>query len=243
MHNTPTQAALTQIAPVDATLMVAMSVNPWFRALPQGLRQAMLSASEVWHLRPGEMMFRQGAAPSGFFGLVSGLLKASTLREDGREAILAVIEPGNWFGEISLLDGLPRTHDMTALGAAELLVLSPAAFEDLMSQPEFSRAMSVLLCGRIRTLYGLVEDATLRSTRARVARRLLMLAHGDATLSADSRGSVPVSQEALAMMLGLTRQTLSKELKALVGEGAVVLRYRRIEITSVPRLQALAATG
>jgi len=232
MHNTPTQAALTQTAPVDATLMVAMSVNPWFRALPQGLRQAMLSASEVWHLRPGEMMFRQG-----------GLLKASTLREDGREAILAVIEPGNWFGEISLLDGLPRTHDMTALGAAELLVLSPAAFEDLMSQPEFSRAMSVLLCGRIRTLYGLVEDATLRSTRARVARRLLMLARGDATLSADSRGSVPVSQEALAMMLGLTRQTLSKELKALVGEGAVVLRYRRIEITSVPRLQALAATG
>jgi CRP-like cAMP-binding protein len=98
----------------------------------------------------------------------------------------------------------------------------------------------MLLAGRIRSLYGLVEDATLRSTRARVARRLLMLARGDVTMAADARADVPVSQEALAMMLGITRQTLSKELKALVAQGAVALRYRRIEIVSAARLWALS---
>ena len=226
--------------PVDGTVMATMLSNPWFGALPASLVEAMLARCEHLHLHPGQMALRQTEAPNGFFGLVSGSLKVSTLREDGREAILAVIEPGNWFGEISLLDGRSRTHDVTALEASELLVLSPSDFAALMARGEFSRAISVLLAGRIRSLYGLVEDATLRSTRARVARRLLMLARGDVTMAADARADVPVSQEALAMMLGITRQTLSKELKALVDEGAVALRYRRIEIMSVVRLKALA---
>lgn len=225
---------------MDDTVMGTMRSNPWFGALPASLVEAMLARCEQLHLHPGQMALRQAEAPNGFFGLVSGSLKASTLREDGREAILAVIEPGNWFGEISLLDGRPRTHDVTALEASQLLVLSPSDFAALMARSEFSRAISVLLAGRIRSLYGLVEDATLRSTRARVARRLLLLASGDVTMAADARAEVPVSQEALAMMLGITRQTLSKELKALVALGAVALRYRRIEIVSSAQLAVLS---
>lgn len=227
-------------SPVADMVTASMLSNPWFGALPADLRAAMLVRCEHLHLNPGQMALRQAEAPHGFFGLVSGSLKVSTLREDGREAILAVLEPGNWFGEISLLDGRPRTHDVTALEASQLLVLSPPDFAALMNRSEFSRAISVLLAGRIRSLYGLVEDATLRSTRARVARRLLMLARGDVTMAADARADVPVSQEALAMMLGITRQTLSKELKALVAQGAVALRYRRIEIVSAARLWALS---
>ncbi|MDP2817417.1 MAG: helix-turn-helix domain-containing protein [Polaromonas sp.] len=66
------------------------------------------------------------------------------------------------------------------------------------------------------------------------------LTSGDVTMAADARPVVPVSQEAMAMMLGMTRQTLSKELKVLVAEGAVALRYRRIEITSAARLKVLS---
>ena len=69
-----------------------------------------------------------------------------------------------------------------------------------------------VLAARTRSLYGMVEDATLRSTRARVARRLLLLARGDATQARDTRPVVPVSQEALAMMLGITRQTLREKI-------------------------------
>jgi CRP/FNR family transcriptional regulator, cyclic AMP receptor protein len=193
------------------------------------------------------MLFRQGdkvtPGRGAFYGLVSGAFKISSLREDGKEAILVVLEAGNWFGEISLIDQQPRTHDATALGPAEVLVLPRAAFDELMARPVFSRAISLLLATRMRALYGMVEDVTLRSTRARVARRLLLLARGDATQSADARRAVPVSQEALAMMLGITRQTLSKELKALVEAGAVELGYGRIVIASAKVLEELGKAG
>jgi CRP/FNR family cyclic AMP-dependent transcriptional regulator len=228
-------------------LLSRMSANPWFGALPLRERRAMLAAAELLRLRPGEMLFRQGdKVPSGkgaFYGLVAGNFKISSLREDGKEAILAVLEAGNWFGEISLIDQQPRTHDATAVGEAEVLALPRSAFDDLMRRHSFSQAICRMLAARTRSLYGMVEDATLRSTRARVARRLLLLAHGDATQAADTRPVVPVSQEALAMMLGITRQTLSKELKMLVELGAVVLGYGRIEIASAPALERLGSAG
>lgn len=217
-----------------------MSANPWFGALRLADRQVLLGAAELLRLRPGEMLFRQGDAPGGFYGLLSGTLKISSLREDGREAIFVVLEAGNWMGEISLMDHQPRTHDATALGPVEVLVVPQAVFTALMDEAPFARAVAAMLAARVRSLYGLVEDAALRSTRARVARRLLLLARGDVTMAADDRPVVPVSQEALAMMLGITRQTLSKELKALAALGAVELRYRRIVIASGARLKALS---
>lgn len=217
-----------------------MSANPWFGALRLADRQALLGAAELLRLCPGEMLFRQGDAPGGFYGLLSGTLKISSLREDGREAIFVVLEAGNWMGEISLMDHQPRTHDATALGPVEVLVVPQPVFTALMDEAPFARAVAAMLASRVRSLYGLVEDAALRSTRARVARRLLLLARGDVTMAADDRPVVPVSQEALAMMLGITRQTLSKELKALAALGAVELRYRRIVIASGARLKALS---
>jgi CRP-like cAMP-binding protein len=218
-----------------------MNVNPWFAALPLADRRALLGASERLRLAPGEMLFRQGdGVPAGggaFYGVVSGGIKASSLREDGKEAILVVLEAGNWFGEISLIDRQPRTHDATAMAEAQVLALPRAAFDRMMQRPAFAQAVCRLLAARVRSLYGMVEDATLRSTRARVARRLLLLARGDATQASEPRPVVPVSQEALAMMLGMSRQTLSKELQGLVQAGAVALGYGRIEIASMARLQ------
>lgn len=224
-----------------------MSANPWFAGLPLADRRALLAACERQRLAPGEMLFRQGDAVArgqgAFYGVLAGGIKASSLREDGKEAILVVLEPGNWFGEISLLDGLPRTHDATAIADSEVLVLPRAAFDRLMRRPAFAQAVCRMLAARVRSLYGMVEDATLRSTRARVARRLLLLARGDATQAHEPRPVVPVSQEALAMMLGLSRQTLSKELQAMVRAGAVGLGYGRIEIRSVEKLQGFGAAA
>ena len=218
-----------------------MNLNPWFAGMPVADRRAVIAASERLRLAAGGMLFRQGdAVPAGqgaFYGVVGGGIKASSLREDGKEAILVVLEAGNWFGEISLIDGQPRTHDATAVVDSELLVLPRPAFDRLMQRPAFARAVCRMLAARVRSLYGMVEDATLRSTRARVARRLLLLARGDATQARETRPVVPVSQEALAMMLGVSRQTLSKELQALAQAGAVTLGYGRIAIASVARLQ------
>lgn len=224
-------------------LLHTMSCNPWFAALPLAERKAMLAEAETEPvlLRAGEMLFRKGDAGCGFYGVLSGTLKVSTVGEDGREGILSVVEAGNWLGETALLDGLARPHDVTALQACELLAISPAAFARLMRRSAFARGMAGLLSARVRALYGLVEDAMLCSTRTRVARRLLALARGDATLAPQARVRLAVSQEALAMMLGLTRQTLSKELKALVQAGVLTLGYGRIEIVSLAALEQRGA--
>jgi CRP/FNR family cyclic AMP-dependent transcriptional regulator len=227
--------------PTRQLIPLAMLSNPWFAGLPESIQWALVDGGDRLSIRAGEMLYRQGDAPSGFIGVASGTFKVSTLREDGKEGILAVMEAGNWFGEISLFDGMARPHDVTALEAAEVIVVGFTAFERLLESPAFARAMSLLLARRVRLLYGLVEDAMLRSMRTRVARRLLALAHGDATLSSDTRLEVPVSQEALAMMLGITRQTLSKELKTLARDGVLRLAYGRIEIASAQALKAIAA--
>ncbi len=224
-------------------ILRSLSHNPWFDALPLAERRAMLAAAEVLHLRPGEMAYRKGDTGGGFYGVLRGAFKMSTLGEDGREGILSVMEAGNWFGETTLLDGLPRPHDATAIEACTLLVINAVEFQRLMQRSAFAHAIAALLCSRVRALYGIVEDAMLRSTRARMARRLLSLARGDSTMAPQARARVAVSQEALAMMLGVTRQTLSKELKALVQAGVLAAGYGRIDILSLPALEKCGATG
>lgn len=232
---------------LSAAHRAALDANPWFVSIPRAQRDALLGAAELIHVRRGTLLFRQGdlvhASAGGFYGLVGGSIKISSLRQDGREAILAVLEPGNWFGEITLIDGSPRTHDATALDALDLLMVSPEAFAQLMRDVVFVTAIAALLAARVRMLYGLTEDATLRGLRARVAHRLLGLARGDATQSVHLRRSLTLSQEALAMMLGVTRQTLSKELNALAREGVVALGYGRIELLALDALQKLVGTG
>ncbi|MEM5383020.1 Crp/Fnr family transcriptional regulator [Paraburkholderia phymatum] len=196
------------------------------------MQEALMRLCEPITLHAGEYVFRRGDAPNGFFGLESGRLKACTLREDGKEAILAVVEAGNWFGQTSMAARHPRLRDVVALERSSLFVVRTRAFDELMKNQVFFRAIAELQSIHMNWLYRMVEDATLHSTRARIARRLLLLASGDVTMLSQSRANVDVSQDTLAMMLGITRQTLSLELKAMAEKGAIALRYGRIEICS-----------
>jgi len=239
------KSAMPLAGKFDAELLHRLSANRWFGSLPLSVRISMLEACSRLRLGPGEMLFRQGdeVAPGtgALYCLVRGRLKVSSLREDGKEAVLSVLEAGNWFGEIGLIDQQPRPHYGTALGPIELLSLPRSAFDALMKESAFSEAMCRLLAARLRLVYGLVEDATLRSTSARVARRLLLLARTEAAASAGSPVVLTVSQEGLSMMLGISRQTLSKELKALSMHGAINLGYGRIKIESIALLEQLGS--
>ena len=222
-------------------LLKKMSVNPWFATLPLAERKAMLAVAVVQPLAVGQSVYRKGDVSGGFYGVLSGLLRVSATGEDGREGILSVLEPGNWFGETTLLDGQTRPHDVTAMQEGEVLVITAADFKRLMRRLGFAHGMTTLLCARVRGLYGLIEDTMLRSTRMRVARRLITLAKGDMTMAAQTRQGVQVSHEELAMMLGVTRQTLAKELKHFVSEGALALGYGHIDFLDMALLQREAA--
>jgi CRP/FNR family transcriptional regulator, cyclic AMP receptor protein len=221
-------------------LLTRMSANSWFNTLETQDQRTLISGSEALRLRTGEFVFRHGDGPGGIYGLVNGSLKVSTLREDGREAILAVLEAGNWFGEASAIDGLPRSHDVAAVGPAELLRVEPRVFDELMLRASFARAIAMLQAMHIRAAYASLEDARLRPTRAQIARRLVRLARGDVSLEPTERHTITVTHDTLAMMVGVTRQTLALELKAMANEGAVALGYGRIDIVSMDKLTAIA---
>lgn len=218
--------------PLAPAAQRSLARNPWFAALDGETRAELLSAGETVRLRHGEFVFRQGDATTGFYVLTSGTLRVSTVSEGGREAVLAVLEAGNWFGEASALDGLPRTHDVAAWGDASLLMVDRAAFDRLMQRSGFARAIALLQARYMRAVFAMLEDATLRSTRARIVRRLQRLARGDATMDTEDRRVLHVTQDTLAMMIGITRQTLALELRAMARAGAIRIGYGRIEIVS-----------
>ncbi|MFZ6691306.1 Crp/Fnr family transcriptional regulator [Undibacterium sp. SXout20W] len=226
---------LSNLQPEKSTFdaqLLALPASSWFFALSDSVRQVLLNDASGVSLKAGEMLFRRGDAPLGFYALLRGCIKMSTLSEDGREGILSTLEPGTWFGEISLIDGQPRTHDATALGNVELMLVTPEAFAHAMQVPQFAMAIAQILAYRIRLLYGAIEDVHLRSPRARTARRLLLLSGSNTMHASTPQSSIQISQESLAMMLGMSRQTLSKELKFLCQRKVISLGYRTIDIIS-----------
>jgi len=224
--------------------MQVFSANPWFQSLPPQAADALLEAATTVSVAAGAFLFRQGdpvdAGANAFFGVASGVLKLSIFNAEGDEVILALVEPGNWFGGVSTLDQQPRGHCAIALEEAEVLAVSAERFEALMRDAAFAAAIARLVAMRLRLAYGSLASAALQGTRARVARRIAVLAHGDVSQSAEGRASINTSQDALAMMLGISRQTLSKELQALVKLGAIRLRYGHIEIQDMPLLLSVS---
>ncbi|WP_322047741.1 Crp/Fnr family transcriptional regulator [Paraburkholderia sp. J67] len=222
-----------------AQASAGMRANPWYSSLPGDAQNALLAGCRTVPLKSGEYLFRRGDRRNGFYCVSKGRLKASTLRENGREAILAVIEAGNWFGQMSMISGAPHAHDVVALENTTVLAVRPQAFETLMNDAVFARAIAQLQSIHTSWLYRIIDDSAAYSTRARIARRLVLLASGDMSMGAAGREEIALSQEMLAMMLDITRQTLAIELKAMVAKGAISLHYGRIQILSRDILSTL----
>ncbi len=208
--------------------------NPWFAALSESDRRALMAAATPVLLRRGGVLLRKGDAPDGpcgsFFGVERGHLKASVVDANGREFILSKVEPGQWFGEPSLLDGTPRRLDVTAMAESTVHVVQAAPFNALMDSNSFARAIARLTATRLRLHYRWMEDLIFLAPRQRIASRLRLLAREDAAQLPLPRLRIAISQETLAMMLGLTRQTLNRELKKLAAEGLIALGRGHIDV-------------
>ncbi|MGW8390601.1 Crp/Fnr family transcriptional regulator [Pseudoduganella sp. HUAS MS19] len=219
--------------------------NPWFARLPAAQAGALLAVTRRVRLAQGEVLYlqgeRAGGAQDGLWGVLRGAVRLSVVHADGNEAIVTMAEAGNWFGETALLADLPRSATATAQEESELLAVSADRFILLMQDVVFANAMARLEAERLHAAFGLVADMALHSTRTRLARRLLMMARGDLTQAASTRASISASQDQIAMMLGVGRTTLNRELQALARSGAIALRYGQIELRDLQALRAAAA--
>jgi CRP/FNR family transcriptional regulator, cyclic AMP receptor protein len=221
-------------------LAAALAASAWFRASPDDLRAALVELGRVERLAAGARLFIRGDADDGIYCVLEGAIRIGAASFAGKEALLALIEPGNWFGEIALFDGRPRTHDAYAERDAVLFHVPRAALAALLERaPQHWHAFGLLLTQKLRLMFELVEETALLPAAQRVARRLLLMAGGYGDASA-ARRVLKVPQEDLAMMLALSRQTINQILKQFETQGALTLRYAEIEIVDAVLLTALA---
>lgn len=202
--------------------------------LPDDVQALLLSQARFKPLAAGESLFLKGSMPDALFGVVSGCLRVSVAADSGREAVIAMLEPGHWFGEVSLLIGKQRVYDTLAVEPSEIAIVNAEEFHALVdSRREVLMAFTRLVCLRLRQALAWIDDAILMPLPARLAKRMLALE----TRAQDGGSAVlAVSQEDLAMMLGVSRQSVNRQLRQWEGEGIVRLHYGRIEVIDADKL-------
>ncbi len=166
------------------------------------------------------------------FILKKGQVKVSIVSEEGREVILSLLGPGSVFGELSLLDGKPRSANVVATEETDLLMLRRADFLQLIYKtPQIATALLAELATRMRKTDRQIEGLALLDVTSRISDTLLQLAteQGAETTDGVTIESRPTQQE-LANMSGTTRETVSRVLKRLEGQGYINRNGRNITI-------------
>jgi CRP-like cAMP-binding protein len=214
----------------------------WFSKLSQPLREAILSRSVVRRLADGATLSTRGAPAEDWCGVAKGAVRVSSVSLSGKQVTLTYVEPGTWFGDIALFDGLPRTHDGNAHGETTLLVVRKADFKELLTQHvELYDALLRLNCRRLRLMFDVIEDLNTRPLGARLAKQLLLLARSYGVAEGgEIRIGLQLAQEDLAQLLGASRQRVNQELKGFEREGAVRVEPTRLAVLSKDKLLAIA---
>ncbi|MVW74036.1 Crp/Fnr family transcriptional regulator [Pseudomonas xionganensis] len=211
----------------------------WYASLPAELQQALLGMARVQRLSAGQRLFSRGDKPSGLYAVVDGAMRIGAVSSSGKEALLTLVEPPYWFGEISLFDGQPRTHDAFAEGPCTLLLVPQVSLLALLdAQPRYWRDIALLMSQKLRLAFIALEEMSLLPAAPRLARRLLLMAENYG--EGEPRRVLHLAQEQLALMLALSRQTTNQILKELEAQGILRLTYGEIEILDLGRLRQAA---
>ena len=219
-----------------------IETGSWFSKLSPALRQAILERALVRRVADGAILSARGAPAEDWCGVAQGAVRVSSVSLAGKQVTLTYVEPGTWFGDIALFDGMPRTHDAHAHGATTLLAVRKADFKALLSlHVELYEALLRLNCRRLRLLFDTVEDLNTRPLAARLAKQILLLARSYGVAEGEQiRIGLQLAQEDIAQLLGASRQRVNQELKGFEREGAVRIEPTRLVVLSKVKLLAFA---
>jgi len=226
---------------VDTSSMSdALAAVPLFAGLDADGLTSMTRGMRVRRFRRGETIFHLGDPGDALFIVMAGSIKITLPADTGDEAILATLRPGDFFGELALLDGAPRSATAVAIEATETYILPRDQFRELVAtEPVMREALLATLAAEVRRLTHHVEELHFLDITGRLASRLPRLAaESGARRLAD--GSVqlagPLTQGDLAAMIGCTRQSVNKLLGMFSEEGLIRLDRDRIVILDLEGL-------
>ena len=219
-----------------------IDAGPWFSTLSEELRAAILARAVVRRLPDGAPLASRGSPAEDWCGVAKGAVRVSLVSLSGKQVTLTYCEPGVWFGDIALFDGLPRTHDADAHGDTTMLCVRKADFKELLSlHPELYDALLRLNCRRMRLMFNQFEDLNTKPLAARLAKQIILLAKSYGIEQGEEiRIGLQLAQEDLAQLLGASRQRVNQELKGFERDGAVRIEPTRLVVLSKDKLLAIA---
>ncbi|HMA71450.1 MAG TPA: Crp/Fnr family transcriptional regulator [Xanthobacteraceae bacterium] len=212
-----------------------------FRGLKIDERSAIINRARIRNVAAGERVFSIGAPGDYMAAVLAGTIRITVPSPHGRELLLAMLEAGELFGEMALLDGKERSADATANTSSILAILDRhEVLSFLERHPEVWPRIVEILCDRIRhTDIQLAEVALLRLP-ARLAKAILRMASNDPNPAIDNRHfRVQLTQQDLANLVGATRESVNKCLATWQRQGLVHIDGGQITVTDRPRLESL----
>lgn len=182
-------------------------------------------------LRRGDVLFAEGEESSTLYVVTEGRIAIANKSIDGRESVVALMEPGDLFGEMPLFDGLGRSAEGRALEPSTVIEIAYAPVMKLYEDnPNELWAVVKLLAGRLRSMDESLADSVFLDVTGRTAKRLLELA-GDS-----DEFLLPITQEELAGMVGASRERVNKAIASFVRLGWLEQNERRYVITNREQL-------
>lgn len=221
------------------TARAVLKANRLFRELPDGTLDKLAALAVRRTVRKGARIFAQGDPGDSLMGLIAGQVRISATTPSGKEVFLNIMEPGDSFGEIGVLDGDARTASATALLDSELFVIRRRdLLEAIERDPKLAAHLIALLCRRLRWTSELIEEAAFLSAHTRLARRLLRLAdeHGTAT---PAGVMLRLSQAELAGFMSVSRQIVNQYLQDWRRRGWIELGRGRVTIRNAAGLRGV----
>jgi CRP/FNR family cyclic AMP-dependent transcriptional regulator len=219
-----------------------LRLHHFFSALSARDEQELLKRTRRRRFPAGRILFQQGDAGDGLYGILAGRVAFTVDSEDGKELILNVLGPGEFFGEIALLDGKGRTATAVTRDTCHLLFIARSEFMSFFGErPEAMSRVIELLCARLRRSTDYIADATFLDLSRRLAKQLVNLApHDDASSRA---AAVRISHAELASMLGVSRERVSMQLAVWSDKGILDQGRGHLVVVDRQALQNVIANG
>src|SRR6202166_2141912 len=193
-------------------------------------------------LKRGATICSKGDPGNSLVAVISGTVKISVSSAEGRSAILNLIGPGEIFGEMSVLDGQPRSADATANTNCEIFIIDRREFLPFVrSQPALAMKFIELLCTRLRWTSDQVEQIILQNLPGRLASALIRLTEKH-KLEPTGR-TIAITQQEISEMVGMTRESVNKQLQVWAARKWVRLEHGAIAVLDAEPLQALTEAG
>ena len=226
---------------LDPQYLPHLNNNYWFAQLSPDFQRYILEHAHLQHVQKEQRIFLSGDVFDGMYAVLEGAVRLGYIDIQGKEAVAAIAEPIMWFGEISLVDQQPRSHDAIAIQKSTILHLPSASIQQLLyDHPQFWFHIAQLTSQKLRFAFLELISIQTQNISQRLAQRLLFILNGYGNHIEIEQHSIHMSQEQLAQLLVCSRQTVNQELQELEKRGVLKLAFRKIEILDTALLHQIA---